>query len=196
MLRTEVHSRSRRAFTLVELLIGTSLSAVVMAGMLSAYLFLAKNLTRLNTTEQFDRHSQRAVTLFSRDVSSATKIVSFSSATVSGVTTATIVMNVPTGSVTYTWSGSTATPGSLMRAVTVTATGVTTTESIVDQVSVAVFTCRDGNGNATTTTFNTRQIQLTLTGALRSTTGQTETTLASRTAASPNLLVAGQALIQ
>ncbi len=196
MLRTEVHSRSRRAFTLVELMIGTSLSAVVMAGMLSAYLFLAKNLTRLNTTEQFDRHSQRAVTLFSRDVSTATKIVSFSSVTVSGMTTATVVMNVPTGSVTYSWSGSTAAPGSLNRAVTLTATGATTTESLVDKVSSTVFTFRDGNGNATTTTFNTRQVQLTLTGALRSTAGQTETTLATRMAASPNLLVASQALIQ
>jgi hypothetical protein len=189
MRRTEVHRRSRRAFTLVELLIGTSLSAVVMAGMLSAYLFLAKNLTRLNTTESFDRSSQRAVTLFSRDISAATKIVSVASSTSS----ASLVMNVPTGTVTYSWSGSAAAPGALSRTQTVTATAVTTTESLVSNVALAVFTSRDGNGNATTTTFNTRQVQLTLTGALRASSGGT---LATRMAASPNLLIASQALIQ
>ncbi|HEY0965972.1 MAG TPA: prepilin-type N-terminal cleavage/methylation domain-containing protein [Opitutaceae bacterium] len=189
MLRTEVHSRSRRAFTLVELLIGTSLSAIVMAGMLSAYLFLAQNLTRLNTTENFDRRSQRAVTLFSRDISTATKIVSVASTS----SAASLVMNVPTGTVTYTWSGSAAAPGTLTRTETVTTTAATTSESLVSNVTLAVFTARDGNGNATATTFNTRQVQLTLTGALRASSGGT---LATRTAASPNLLIASQALIQ
>jgi len=189
MLRTEVHSRSRRAFSLVELMIGTSLSAVVMAGMFSAYLFLATNLTRLNTTESFDRRSQRAVTLFSRDIATATKIVSVDSTAAS----ATLVMNVPTGTVTYAWSGSAAAPGALTRTVTVTESAATTVESLVSNVTAAVFTARDGNGNATSTTFNTRQVQLTLTGALRSSAGAT---LATRTAASPNLLIASQALIQ
>jgi prepilin-type N-terminal cleavage/methylation domain-containing protein len=61
-----------RGFTLVELLVATSLSAIVFAGVLSAYLFIGRNLTRLVNFQQQEVESRRTLRYLTEDVSAAT----------------------------------------------------------------------------------------------------------------------------
>jgi Tfp pilus assembly protein PilW len=68
--------RSATAFTLVELLVGMTLSLMVMTAVLSSYVFLGKNFTRtlgISSANQPTLESQgrRAVAYFTRDVQMA-----------------------------------------------------------------------------------------------------------------------------
>lgn len=74
MSRISAHSSRRRGFTLVELLVATSVAAIVLAGVLSAYLFLGRNLTRLMNTQQQDVQSRRALRNFTSDLSAAIQL--------------------------------------------------------------------------------------------------------------------------
>lgn len=72
------HLRDQCAFTIVELMIATALSAVVFAAIFSAYLFIARNLTRLAYTQQQMVESRDALYRLGKDVREAT---GFSTAT-------------------------------------------------------------------------------------------------------------------
>ena len=90
----------RRAFTLVEIMVATGLLAVVLLAVLSAYLFVARNLTRLVSSQQQEVESRRTLRTFTQDVSAAIQL--------STATTSQLVLTKPTGtgttSVTYTYS--------------------------------------------------------------------------------------------
>jgi Tfp pilus assembly protein PilW len=75
-------------FTLAEILIAASLMLFLGLGVMSAYLFLGRNFTRLGNTQQQDTKARRALFYFTQDVSSA---ISFTSTTTSNLT-----MSVPT----------------------------------------------------------------------------------------------------
>lgn len=60
------------AFTLVELLVGATLSAAIMAAVLSSYIYLARNLGRLTTQQTLETESRRALAYFAQDVQSST----------------------------------------------------------------------------------------------------------------------------
>ena len=64
-------SAARRGFTLVEVMIASSLLAVVLAGVLAAYLFVGRNLTRLVNLQQQEVESRRVLRQFTQDVSAA-----------------------------------------------------------------------------------------------------------------------------
>jgi len=64
-------SAAARGFTLVELMVGLSLAAIVFAGILSAYLFLGRNLTRMANMQQQMVTNRRVLQVFTRDLSSA-----------------------------------------------------------------------------------------------------------------------------
>ncbi len=101
MSRINVHSSSaRRGFTLVEILVATSLSAIVFAGILAAYLFVGRSLTRLVNFQQQEVESRRALRLVSEDVSAA---ISLSTATTSQLVMTRRISGLP-ASVTYTYS--------------------------------------------------------------------------------------------
>jgi len=101
MSRINAHSLSARgAFTLVEILVATSLSAIIFAGILAAYLFVGRNLTRLVNFQQQEVESRRALRLISEDVSAA---ISLSTATASQLVLSKRVSGLPT-SVTYAYS--------------------------------------------------------------------------------------------
>lgn len=85
-----VPPRARRAvagFTLVELLIGMSLALVVMTAVLSSYLFLGRNLTRLANQQTLETEARRAHALFAQDARMATNI--------SSPTSTSLVFNLP-----------------------------------------------------------------------------------------------------
>jgi type II secretory pathway component PulJ len=60
------------AFTLVELMIGSALSAAIMAAVLSSYIFLGRSLGRLANQQTLETESRRALAYFTQDVQSAT----------------------------------------------------------------------------------------------------------------------------
>ena len=121
--------RPRAGFTLVELLIGVSLSLMVMAAVLSSYVFLARNFTRslgvvFTTTSgnftQVNRPSletqgRQTLAYFSQDVRLASGIAGTPSAaaltltipTATGSTTVAYSYDAVNQTLTRTWSGMT-----------------------------------------------------------------------------------------
>lgn len=102
MSRISAHSSRRGGFTLVELMVALSISAIVGAGVLSAYLFMGRNLTRLMNTQQQDTQSRRALHNFTADVSAAIQLTTATSSqlvltksTAGGTATVTYVYAAP-----------------------------------------------------------------------------------------------------
>jgi prepilin-type N-terminal cleavage/methylation domain-containing protein len=113
MSRTSVHSRlkrGRRGFTLVEMLVATSVSAIIFAGILAAYLFVGRNLTRMVNVQHQEVESRRTLWQVTADVSAATQLTT--------ATTSQIVLTKPvsgnTATVTYSYSSAN---GTLSRTV-------------------------------------------------------------------------------
>lgn len=63
-----------QGFTLVELLVATSIAMVLIGGMLSSYLFLGRNLVRDSNRQQLEAQSRVLLQAFSRDVGAADQI--------------------------------------------------------------------------------------------------------------------------
>ena len=61
-------AKRRSAFTLVELLVGATLSAAVMAAVLSSYVYLAKHFVRLTNQQTLETEGRRTLGYFTRDV--------------------------------------------------------------------------------------------------------------------------------
>lgn len=68
-------SRTSAGFTLVELLIGATLSAAVMAAVLSSYIFVGRNLARLANQQTLETEGRRTLAYFTRDVRMAGTLV-------------------------------------------------------------------------------------------------------------------------
>jgi prepilin-type N-terminal cleavage/methylation domain-containing protein len=98
--------RSSGGFTLVELLIAMALMLMLMAGVLSAYLFLGRNLTRLANLQQQEIKTGQAMRYFSQDVGTASQLTLATSTIAGGTTTAAqFTLTPPTGpNVTYTYT--------------------------------------------------------------------------------------------
>ncbi len=100
-------THSRAGFTLVELLVGATLSAAVMAAVLSSYIYLGKSLARLANQQTLETEARRTLGYFARDVQMATGLSGTPSAT-------TFALTVPTGTgtntITYYYNNGGATP--------------------------------------------------------------------------------------
>ena len=90
-------SRSSAGFTLVELLVGVTLSAAVMAAVLSSYIFIGRNLARLANQQVLETEGRRTLASFSRDVRLASSLVPVSTSPTSPATNR-VDLIVPTGS--------------------------------------------------------------------------------------------------
>lgn len=95
--------RPVRGFTLVELLVGVTLSGMVMAAVLSSYLFLARSFTRLSNQQVLGSEARRTLTYFAKDVQAATGISGTPSAT---SVTLTLPTSNGTTTVAYTYDSS------------------------------------------------------------------------------------------
>ena len=62
-----MRSGDNRGFTLLETLVATSLAGIVMLGLLSATLFLGRNLTRLANYTSLEAQSRRTIAFLKRD---------------------------------------------------------------------------------------------------------------------------------
>jgi len=67
-------SSSRAGFTLVELLIGATLSAAIMAAVLSSYIYLGRGLARLANQQTLESEGRRTLAYFTQDVQTATGV--------------------------------------------------------------------------------------------------------------------------
>ena len=95
------------AFTLVELLIGMSLALVVMAGVISCFIFLSRSMARLQMQQKFEAQGRRALMYFSQDACLAFGVAP--PTTLSAPTASTVTFVVPvagggTNNVTYSYN--------------------------------------------------------------------------------------------
>jgi Tfp pilus assembly protein PilW len=95
-----------RAFTLVEVMIGASLGSIVLAGVLSTFLMLARSGMSAANYTTMDTQSRRALEEFAQDVRMASNVTWNSTSSI----TLTVPENYTASSnqVTYAWDNTTA----------------------------------------------------------------------------------------
>lgn len=107
--------RVSKGFTLVELLIGATLSAAVMAAVFSSYLYLGRSLARLANQQTLETEARRALGYFTQDVEQATGVDSTGTSpkVLPDATKVTLTLpstsTVATNYVTYTYDSTAAT---------------------------------------------------------------------------------------
>lgn len=99
--------RQRRGFTLVELMIGATLSSFILAGVLSTFLFMGRSGANMNSYNDMEAQARKCLEIFAEDVRQANTIIWASS------TTLTLTVPNPSGvgtiSVDYAYDGGTRT---------------------------------------------------------------------------------------
>jgi type II secretory pathway component PulJ len=103
-------------FTLVEVLVGATLSAAVMAALLSGYVYMGRNLARLANQQTLETEARRTLALFARDIRMASDLtdtanlsasrVSFFIPTSTGTNTVTYYYNNTPSAATVTINSS------------------------------------------------------------------------------------------
>lgn len=89
---------SCHAFTLVEVLIAATVGALVMSAMLSSFVFLARNFTRLAHHQALEQQARQALAVIQADLAQARAVKPGTSPTATAVT-----LELPGGDVTYTY---------------------------------------------------------------------------------------------
>lgn len=90
---------SRRGFTLLEVLISSTLAAAVLAAALSTFVFLGRNLTRLANYQALEAEGRKALTWLQRDFSLAESVKSGATPDETSVT-----LVLPAGEVSYSYN--------------------------------------------------------------------------------------------
>lgn len=89
---------ARRGFTMVELMIGASLAAMIMVAVLSSFLFLGRNLARVASYQALENEARKGMAYLRQDFALAKSVKSGTAPTASSVT-----LVLPGGDVTYTY---------------------------------------------------------------------------------------------
>ena len=189
---------SGAGFTLLELMIGISLSFTIVVVTLAAYTYIGRNFTRMSNTQRLEALSRRAFVLLGKDVRTATQI--------SSASTTQLVLTLPTKTVTYTYTVPTGTiynRGILTRSAspvidpedysTTLLTNIDTTAT-----SPLRFNYFDSSGNATTTTASVKEIELAFSSAYTSDIKSTKDNLkkSSYTAVSSRVALSNRSFLQ
>jgi type II secretory pathway component PulJ len=191
-------SVSASGFTLVEIMVATGLSAIIFAGILSAYLFLGRNLTRLVNTQEQGVASRRALQWFTTDLSAAIQILTTTTtpSTTTPPSSSQIAITKPPRSatatsdiVTYVYNSSS---GTLVRTETIvdpaaTPSTSTTTTSLLSHLTAFTMNYYDAGANTVTpTSLVVKAVECTFTSATGT---ATSGTLASYQMVSPRVVV-------
>lgn len=134
--------RTRAGFTLVELLVAVSLAGIVMTGMLTTYLFLGRNLVRLNNQQTLDEEHRRLLLEFSQDFRKAEAVTAASDTAV----TFRVPNATGTFTVTYTYTAGANFTGTLVR----TTLPATTTRTLASNLGSFDLDYFDAADNAVT----------------------------------------------
>lgn len=94
----KVPFQSNRGFTLVELMTGSTMAAVVMAAVLSSFVFLGRNLTRLANYYSLEAKGREALGYLGKDLALAQAVKRGTAPTGGSLT-----LELPSGEVTYTY---------------------------------------------------------------------------------------------
>ncbi len=183
MSRISVHNSSRRGrgFSLVELMVATSVSAIVFAGILAAYLFMGRNLTRLVNTQQQEAQSRRVLRQFTQDLSGATAITMPSASVLSVTKTAAS----GTTTVTYTYASG---AGTLHR-------NDGASQKILSNLTAYTYSFYSEAGNtvASTNLQSVKSVEVSFTSAVGVQTAGTRSTL---TTISPRVVLRNKPMLQ
>jgi prepilin-type N-terminal cleavage/methylation domain-containing protein len=90
--------KSSAGFTLTEVLVSSTLAAIIMAAVLSSFVFIARNLARLSSYQALESESRVALAYLRRDFAAAQGVKSGTTPT-----DATVTLILPGGDVTYTY---------------------------------------------------------------------------------------------
>jgi type II secretory pathway pseudopilin PulG len=156
-------------FTMVETLIGFSLMAVVFTALLSAYVFLGRTLTRLNSTQEQEVRARRAFQQFAQDVGSAVTFTTVSD------TRLVFTLQSATGTADtadYAYTAGAGGTGTMTRTYT-TSTGTVTTSTLLGSLSACDFNCYTSVGTATSTGTAVKSAQFSYTSVVGSGAGGT-----------------------
>jgi prepilin-type N-terminal cleavage/methylation domain-containing protein len=182
MSRINVHSTSsRRAFTLVELMVALSISAIVLGGVLAAYLFVGRNLTRLVNLQQQDVQSRHTLRQFTQDLSAAINLTT--------ATSAALTMTKPTSTgnatVSYTYTTGNA---------TLTRTDSSGTQPILTGLtSFAISYYNEAGTAVTSSTQSVKSVEITFVTSVGSANAGT---LANLTTVSPRVVLRNKPALQ
>lgn len=170
-----------RGFTLVEMMVATGVAAFVFAGILSAYLFVGRNLTRLVSLQEQEVASRGTLRQFTQDVSAAIQLTT--------ATASQLVLTKPTAggttTVTYAYSS-----GSR----TLTRTDASGTRTLLTGLTAFTITYYNEAGTAVTSEpQSVKSIEFSFSTAVGS---SASGTLARYSSASPRVLLRNKPLLR
>jgi Tfp pilus assembly protein PilW len=151
-------------FTLVEIMVGSTLAAFILAGVLTVFLFLGRSGANVRNYSDMESQARKALETFAEDVRQASAITWTSSAQF------TIVVN--TASITYAYTSGTG---------LFTRTDASGTRTLISGITAGTFTFRSFNvagselplataANLTAASSSTKQIQVSLEASRTNTT--------------------------
>ena len=156
--------RRKTGFTLVEVLIGATMSAFILAGVLSAFVFLARSGVLIQHYNDMEGQARQALELFAEDVRQASAIT--------WIDANTLTLTVNTLPVRYGYDTAVK---AFYRRVTDPVTSVTSTRLLVTDVTTFQFkgytitgtaiTALDTAAALTTANKSTKQLQISLEAA-------------------------------
>jgi len=172
ILKAAAARRSRRGFTLVELMVSATLAAFVLAGILSTFLFLGRSGANLRNYSDMESQARKALEIFAQDARQASAITWNSS------TSVTLTVNAM--NITYSHSS---THQNFTRTI-----GAFSGQALITGVAAGSFTFRAFNiagsemplGTAaerTAASSSTKQLQISLEASRSTTTVTTATNL-------------------
>lgn len=169
-------------FTLVELMIGSSLGAFILAAVLSTFLFMGRSGANLQNYNDMEAQARKALEYFAEDTRQASGVVWGSDAY-------TVALTVGLNTITYQYNAS---ARRFARQEVVTATSVvTSTRVLVTGITTFAFTAYNISGNnvpisttaeRTAANGTTKQLQISLESSRTNTTvvAATNTVLSAR----------------
>ncbi len=202
---------SSAAFTLVELLIGMTLSLTVMTAVLAAYTFLGRNLARITNQETLETAARRTLLMFGQDVRMASGIyLSTATGTLVTPTASKVTLVLPTATstryITYFYNSSASNDTTTFTGFTVPASSLVRIDSSTNAMLVlhrqnllsCTFTYYDSSGNPYTsyTNYITGLKQVMLSFTSQTGLSSTGTLTPVNTVSSPRLLLRNKAWLQ
>jgi type II secretory pathway component PulJ len=144
--------KSSAGFTLVELLVGATLSAAVMAAVFSSYLYLGRSLARLANQQILETEARRTLGYFIQDVQTATGLADTANLSATRLSL-TVPGGTATNTITYYYNNTAAAAAVTINGTSITMAPAALTRCVYDGVSVTSQTLlRDITDNDTTTT--------------------------------------------